>query len=196
MIFNKRTKRLAAGSLAGLAAIFLMGTGYIGDPAGKGTPPGTAVPSGPAISYAPPVLHPVVRPTLRIYPVLIVHDTSDCPHRNRFIQPLLSYIETRALREVTAYNAGDFNQCDGDPCISASGENICLALEKGEKRCAANFVPLGTRIWIEGFGECLVTDRMHHRFSNRVDIAMPLEKKQQALAFGRQTREVKIISRM
>jgi len=78
------------------------------------------------------------------------------------------------VREITAYNAGDVNQCDSTPCISANGENICEALRMGFKRCAANFVPLGTDLIIEGYGNCKVTDRMNSRYKNRVDIAFPL----------------------
>lgn len=77
------------------------------------------------------------------------------------------------VREITAYNAGDINQCDSSPCISASGDNICELLEKGIKVCAANFVPLRTTIYIEGFGECLVLDRLASRHRERVDIAFP-----------------------
>ncbi|MCF8139218.1 MAG: hypothetical protein K9K63_18090 [Desulfotignum sp.] len=89
-----------------------------------------------------------------------------------------------AIREVTAYNAGDESQCAGDPCISANGENLCEALANGLMRCAANFVPLGTRLLIENHGEFVVTDRMHPRYSHRVDIAMALEEKTRAKAFG------------
>jgi|GEM_PF-2216324 len=118
------------------------------------------------------------------------------PSPKEAISPLLIYVEAREIREITAYNAGDINQCSGDPCISASGENICLALDKGLKRCAANFVPLGTRLWIEDVGSCLVTDRMHYRFGHRVDIAMSLKEKNKALEFGLKKLEVKILSHM
>jgi 3D (Asp-Asp-Asp) domain-containing protein len=97
------------------------------------------------------------------------------------------------IREVTAYNAGDEDQCAGDPCISANGENLCEALAKGLMRCAANFVPLGTRLLIENHGEFVVTDRMHPRYSHRVDIAMALEEKARAKAFGLQRLRVKVL---
>jgi len=97
------------------------------------------------------------------------------------------------IREVTAYNAGDINQCSGDPCISHNGENICEALKQGYKRCAANFVPMGTNLFIDGYGECKVTDRLNSRYKNRVDIAMSLEEKERALKFGIQNLKVKII---
>jgi 3D (Asp-Asp-Asp) domain-containing protein len=90
----------------------------------------------------------------------------------------------KSLRQVTAYNVGDSSQTSVTPCTSASGENICIAVNKGEKRCAANFVKLGSLLHIQGYGLCRVTDRMHHRFKNRVDIAMPPGEKQSARQFG------------
>lgn len=99
------------------------------------------------------------------------------------------------IRRISAYNAGDVNQCDSDPCTAANGENICLALERGYKRCAANFVPFGTILEIEGYGECMVVDRMNSRYPNGVDIAMKYSDKAKALQFGRRSLNVKIISR-
>lgn len=99
------------------------------------------------------------------------------------------------IREVTAYNAGDINQCSGDPCISASGENLCEVLEMGYNRCAANFVPLGTRLHIESLGEFVVSDRMHRRFSERVDIAMKLDEKERAKIFGVQRLRITVLDR-
>ena len=75
-----------------------------------------------------------------IYSPLLIHD----------YQPY--YIESETVRIVTAYNAGDPGQTDDTPCISANGENICKALAAGQKRCAANFVPLGSRIYIDKIG--------------------------------------------
>lgn len=90
------------------------------------------------------------------------------------------------IREVTMYNAGDPNQTDSSPCISANGENICNAIALGYKRCAANFVPIGTDLIIQHYGECKVTDRMNSRYKNRVDIAVSVDEYQRALNFGLQ----------
>lgn len=97
------------------------------------------------------------------------------------------------IRNISAYNIGDINQCSDDPCISANGENICLALEKGYKRCAANFAPFGTLLDIQHYGICMVTDRMNSRYSQSVDIAMKFDEKERALNFGRQKLSVRII---
>jgi 3D (Asp-Asp-Asp) domain-containing protein len=98
-----------------------------------------------------------------------------------------------SIREVTAYNVGDPEQNHGDPCIAASGENICAAVNLGLKRCAANFVPFGTQLSIDYYGICTVTDRMNRRYTDRVDIAMKLTEKDKALQFGVKKLKVTIL---
>jgi 3D (Asp-Asp-Asp) domain-containing protein len=98
-----------------------------------------------------------------------------------------------SIREVTAYNVGDPKQNHGNPCISANGENICAALNLGFKRCAANFVPFGTQLYIANYGVCTVTDRMNRRYRNRVDIAMKVTEKDKALQFGLKKLKVTIL---
>lgn len=114
-------------------------------------------------------------------------------HRETPPQPKISLSEG-VIREVTAYNAGDPAQTDSSPCTSANGENICLALELGYKRCASNAFPFGTRLQIENYGECMVVDRMNSRYSSRVDIAMKKEEKQRAINFGLQKLVVAVIN--
>lgn len=97
------------------------------------------------------------------------------------------------IREVTAYNVGDPEQNYGNPCISANGENICVAINTGFKRCAANFVPFGTQLYIATYGVCTVTDRMNSRYRNRVDIAMKKTEKDKALQFGLKKLKVTIL---
>lgn len=108
---------------------------------------------------------------------------------------------SETVRDVSAYNVGDINQCSGDPCISANGENVCLALEMGYNRCAANFVPFGTELLI--FSEetgwshhCVVTDRMNKRYPNSVDIAMKLSEHDRAIKFGRQKLNVRVLEKV
>ena len=102
-------------------------------------------------------------------------------------------VKSEAIRVVTAYNAGDPSQTDDTPCISANGENICDALAKGKKRCAANFVPLGSSLYVDKIGVCLVTDRTNKRYRNRVDIAMQKHEYDKARRFSRQKLHVRII---
>jgi len=98
------------------------------------------------------------------------------------------------IKKITAYNVGDINQTDDSPCISANGENICLALERGYKRCATNFLPFGTLIEIENYGICMITDRTNKRYTDRIDIAMKKNEYQRAINFGIQKLNVIIIN--
>ena len=109
-------------------------------------------------------------------------------HRDRLYR-----VKSETIRVVTAYNVGDPRQTDDTPCISANGENICRALANGEMRCAANFVPLGSHLYVDKIGVCLVSDRMNKRYRNRVDIAMRKDEYRKALQFGHQKLQVKIL---
>lgn len=102
-------------------------------------------------------------------------------------------VKSQTVRVVTAYNVGDPKQTDSTPCISANGEDICKALDNGEMRCAANFVPLGSHLYVDKIGICKVTDRLNRRYRNRVDIAMKKTEYKKAIKFGRQKLIVKII---
>ena len=95
-------------------------------------------------------------------------------------------------RYVTAYNVGVIAQTDNTPCIGASGDDLCKLVDQGINVCAANFVRLGTNLEIEGFGTCVVLDRMNSRYTSRVDIAMGPNEIPDAKQFGLQYREVGI----
>jgi 3D (Asp-Asp-Asp) domain-containing protein len=97
------------------------------------------------------------------------------------------------VMRVTAYTVGDPAQTDASPCIGAGNENLCRALAKGEKVCAANFVPLNTYLHIRGHGIYRVADRMHGRFENSVDIAMAAHQKHKAVKFGAQDLPVRVL---
>ena len=96
------------------------------------------------------------------------------------------------VREVTAYNVGMRGQTSDEPCIGATGKNLCRLVAMGLKICAANFVDPETILNIEGYGECVVLDRMNRRFAHRVDIAMRKDEVDRALEFGIQRRYVEV----
>ena len=106
------------------------------------------------------------------------------------------FVENRIqglVREVTAYNVGVRGQTSSRPCLGATGENLCRLVSRGLKVCAANFVDPETILNIEGYGECIVLDRMNRRFAHRVDIAMMEDEVDRALEFGIQQRYVEVI---
>ena len=96
------------------------------------------------------------------------------------------------VREVTAYNVGVKEQTNDQPCLGATGENLCRLVARGLKVCAANFVAPKSILHIEGYGECIVLDRMNRRFAHRVDVAMRGDEADKARVFGVQRRHVKV----
>jgi 3D (Asp-Asp-Asp) domain-containing protein len=134
-----------------------------------------------------------------LFTLLIIFAAFGIAYADSMMSPLLVHksqnyrVKSETIRVVTAYNVGDPRQTDDTPCIAANGEDICSALAKGEMRCAANFVPLGSHLYVDKIGVCLVTDRMNRRYRNRVDIAMEKNEYYKARRFGRQKLHVKIL---
>lgn len=74
--------------------------------------------------------------------------------------------------KVSAYNTVEA-QTDDSPCISADGSDVCKLASNGHCIVAHNTLPLGTRINLNGFGECTVRDRMNARYgAERMDVLM------------------------
>jgi 3D (Asp-Asp-Asp) domain-containing protein len=100
-------------------------------------------------------------------------------------------VEYSDIFELTAYSS-DASQCDGNPCRTASGFNLC---HYGiEDSVAVNFLPFGTKIRIPGlFGDRIfvVRDRMNSRYDNRIDIWFKDQKN--ALKFGFKLAKVEIL---
>ncbi|MBI2024881.1 MAG: 3D domain-containing protein [Candidatus Harrisonbacteria bacterium] len=88
---------------------------------------------------------------------------------------------------MTAYSSTP-DQTDDTPFITASGAHVRDGI------VAANFLPIGAVIKIpELFGEkvFVVEDRMHRRFSDRVDIWMP--DRESAKKFGIRQAEIVVL---
>ncbi len=141
---------------------------------------------------------------LLIFPVLAEEEVKTTGQAMIDLQIEVMNNETRAFGELTpsdsrpivpygkmsisAYNSVAW-QTDSTPCIGAAGTNICQSFEAGQAVCAANFVPLGTVLSVEGLGRCTVLDRMNARYTRRVDWFMGYDVPA-AKQFGVRTRSV------
>lgn len=88
---------------------------------------------------------------------------------------------------MTGYSSTP-DQTDDSPFITASGALV------GDGVIAANFLPFGTKIQIPAvFGNKVFTvkDRMHRRFSDRVDIWF--NDRESAMRFGIRTAEIVVL---
>ena len=88
---------------------------------------------------------------------------------------------------ATAYTAN----CTGCSGITATGIN--LKANPGMKVIAVdpNVIPLGSRVWVEGYGYAVAGDTGGAINGNRIDLFVP--SKSQALSFGRRNVQVKIL---
>ena len=96
-------------------------------------------------------------------------------------------LASRFLMYVTAYSSS-VDETDSTPHLTASG----TATRDGV--VASNTFPIGTRLRVpELFGDriLVVEDRMHARFTDRIDVWMP--SKWSALRFGKRMAEVEIV---
>jgi 3D (Asp-Asp-Asp) domain-containing protein len=100
-------------------------------------------------------------------------------------------ITKTAFYEVTAYTS-EIGQCDGDPCHTAMGFNLCTY--NVEDTISANFLPFGAKIRMpELFGDrvFIVRDRMNSRFDDRIDVWF--KDSHQAKHFGVKIAKVEIL---
>src|SRR3989344_264676 len=96
-------------------------------------------------------------------------------------------LASRFLMTVTAYSSS-VDETDSTPHITASGTRTRHGI------VASNTFPIGTRVRIpELFGDevFVIEDRMHRRFTDRIDIWMP--SKWQALQFGKRQASIEIV---
>jgi 3D (Asp-Asp-Asp) domain-containing protein len=91
------------------------------------------------------------------------------------------------LRMVTAYSS-TVDQCDDTPFITANGTHVRDGI------VAANWLKFGTRVRIpEMYGDkvFIVTDRMHPRFDDRLDIWMA--ERSDAIKFGARRLTIEVL---
>lgn len=89
--------------------------------------------------------------------------------------------------KITAYSSTP-DQTDDSPFIMASGKHVY------DGAIAANFLPLGTKVKIpDMYGNKIFTveDRMHSRFSDRMDIWMPTRS--DAVRFGMRRARIEVV---
>ncbi|MBP8689028.1 3D domain-containing protein [Patescibacteria group bacterium] len=124
---------------------------------------------------------------------LAISSGKECPeYFNREDVFLITYnspilIKKQTYATITAYNTVP-EQTWGDPCISASGDNIC-----GKKNIVAcpRSIPLGTWVIIDNeYYQCL--DRLALKYDDRFDISFDKDI-EGAKEFGKQNKEVLII---
>ncbi|WP_174615331.1 G5 and 3D domain-containing protein [Virgibacillus ihumii] len=88
---------------------------------------------------------------------------------------------------ASAYTA----DCSGCSGFTATGINLNANPHKKVVAVDPSVIPLGTRVWVEGYGYAVAGDTGGHIVGNRIDLHFA--SRSDALAFGRRTVKVKIL---
>lgn len=89
--------------------------------------------------------------------------------------------------KATAYSA-DCNGCSG---ITATGINLKADRNKKVVAVDPNVIPLGSTVWVEGYGTAIAGDTGGAIKGNRIDIHVPTHS--EAMGYGIRTVKVKVI---
>jgi 3D (Asp-Asp-Asp) domain-containing protein/LysM repeat protein len=89
--------------------------------------------------------------------------------------------------EATAYTA----ECEGCSGITATGVNLKENPDAKVIAVDPNVIPLGSKVYVEGYGYATAEDTGGAIQGNRIDVFIP--SKDQAVDFGRKTLNVKVL---
>lgn len=90
--------------------------------------------------------------------------------------------------EATAYTAN----CTGCSGITANGTNLHANPNARVIAVDPSIIPLGTKVWVEGYGEAIAADTGGAIKGNRIDVYV--QTNSQAYAWGRKTVTVKVLN--
>lgn len=97
-------------------------------------------------------------------------------------------VEKELTMTSTAYTAS----CVGCSGITATGINLKANPNQKVISVDPNVIPLGSRVWVEGYGEAIAGDTGGSIKGNKIDIFIP--SKQAAINWGHKTVKVKILN--
>lgn len=97
-------------------------------------------------------------------------------------------VEKELTMTATAYTAS----CAGCSGITATGINLKANPNQKVISVDPTVIPLGSKVWVEGYGEAIAGDTGGAIKGNVIDIFIPT--KQEALNWGRKTVKVKILN--
>ncbi|WP_175615976.1 LysM peptidoglycan-binding domain-containing protein [Piscibacillus halophilus] len=89
--------------------------------------------------------------------------------------------------EATAYTA----DCEGCSGVTSTGINLNEDRDKKVVAVDPDVIPLGSTVWVEGYGEAIAGDTGGSIEGNRIDVHVPT--KEEANEWGVRTVEVKVV---
>lgn len=102
--------------------------------------------------------------------------------------PVSGNVARTLTMESTAYTA----YCTGCSGVTANGTNLRTNPNLKVIAVDPSVIPLGTRVWVEGYGEAIAADTGGAIKGNKIDVFLPTDN--QAYAWGRKSVTVKILN--
>lgn len=96
-----------------------------------------------------------------------------------------------AAKELTMTSTAYTASCAGCSGITATGINLKANPNQKVISVDPNVIPLGSKVWVEGYGEAIAGDTGGAIKGNKIDIFIP--SKQAAINWGRKEVKVKIL---
>ena len=96
-----------------------------------------------------------------------------------------------ATKEMTVTATAYTANCDGCSGITAAGIDLLSNPNKKVIAVDPSVIPMGTRVWVEGYGEAIAGDTGSSIKGKKIDVFM--ENEQDALNWGRKTITIKIL---
>ncbi|PFA67020.1 peptidoglycan-binding protein [Bacillus sp. AFS015802] len=97
----------------------------------------------------------------------------------------------QAVKEITVEATAYTASCDGCSGTTATGVNLKENPDAKVIAVDPNVIPLGSKVYVEGYGYATAADTGGAIKGNRIDVFIP--SKDQAVDFGRKTVNVKIL---
>ncbi|KQL37335.1 3D domain-containing protein [Psychrobacillus sp. FJAT-21963] len=99
--------------------------------------------------------------------------------------------EESTAKELTVTSTAYTASCEGCSGVTATGIDLIANPNQKVISVDPSVIPLGSRVWVEGYGEAIAGDTGGSIKGNKIDIFMP--DKQDAINWGRKTVKVKIL---
>lgn len=107
-------------------------------------------------------------------------------------QPVATQAPASASRTLTMVATAYTAYCNGCSGVTANGTNLRANPNLKVIAVDPNVIPLGTRVWVEGYGEAIAADTGGAIKGNKIDVFIPSDSG--ALNWGRRTVTVKVLN--
>ncbi|MFJ5771838.1 LysM peptidoglycan-binding domain-containing protein [Psychrobacillus sp. NPDC093180] len=99
-------------------------------------------------------------------------------------------VET-ATKELTVTSTAYTASCEGCSGVTATGIDLLANPNQKVISVDPSVIPLGSKVWVEGYGEAIAGDTGGSIKGNKIDIFIP--SKEEAVNWGKKTVKVKIL---